>query len=142
VVSTLRNASFCAGQFRVESVVRTIVDEASGIVAMAVLALSWQVCRDRRISSLCPQNELIFWHESGSNRYQVRDAVHVDRMITCIVEGEMSGADCSHEHGLRNAAFDQRDWSATASRIDSVPMTTQSIASGQPIASCGENDNQ
>lgn len=25
--------------------------------------------------------------------YQVLDAVHVDRLITCIIEGEMSGAD-------------------------------------------------
>jgi hypothetical protein len=40
--------------------------------------------------------------------FQVLDAVHVDRMITCIVEGEMSGADLLtrawiEERGVRSA---------------------------------------
>jgi hypothetical protein len=40
--------------------------------------------------------------------FQVLDAVHVDRMITCIVEGEMSGANLlarawAEERGVRSA---------------------------------------
>jgi hypothetical protein len=40
--------------------------------------------------------------------FQVLDAVHIDRMITCIVEGEVSGADLLtrawiEERGVRSA---------------------------------------
>jgi hypothetical protein len=56
---------FCGGQFRVESVVRTIVDEASGkllTMGSSCIVLAG-VSATGEYLGLCPQNELIFWHE-------------------------------------------------------------------------------
>jgi hypothetical protein len=40
--------------------------------------------------------------------YRVLDAVHVDRLITCIIEGEMSGADLlARAWEVENAAKNQ-----------------------------------
>lgn len=56
---------FCGGEFRVASVVRTIVDEASGkmlTMGSACIVLAG-VSATGEYLGLCPQNELIFWHE-------------------------------------------------------------------------------
>ncbi len=56
---------FCGGEFRVASVVRTIVDEASGkmlSMGSACIVLAG-VAATGEYLGLCPQNELIFWHE-------------------------------------------------------------------------------
>jgi len=56
---------FCGGEFRVASVVRTIVDEASGkLLTMGSACIILQgVSATGEYLGLCPQNELIFWHE-------------------------------------------------------------------------------
>ena len=63
-------------------------------------------------------------------------------MITCIVEGEMSVADLlarawAEERGVRSAQLERQ-----RARIDSAPMTTQSIVSGQRYRELRENDNR
>ena len=56
---------FCGGEFRVASVVRTIVDEASGkLLTMGSPCIVLEgVSATGEYLGLCPQNELIFWHE-------------------------------------------------------------------------------
>jgi hypothetical protein len=56
---------FCGGEFRVASVVRTLVDEASGkLLTMSNPCIVLEgVSATGEYLGLCPQNELIFWHE-------------------------------------------------------------------------------
>lgn len=65
---------FCGGEFRVASVVRTIVDEASGkalTMGSACIVLAG-VSATGEYLGLCPQNELIFWHEIWLERVTSR----------------------------------------------------------------------
>jgi hypothetical protein len=65
---------FCGGEFRVASVVRTIVDEASGkslTMGSACIILEG-VSATGEYLGLCPQNELIFWHEIWLQRVTSR----------------------------------------------------------------------
>lgn len=65
---------FCGGEFRVASVVRTIVDEASGkmlSMGSACIVLAG-VAATGEYLGLCPQNELIFWHEIWLERVTSR----------------------------------------------------------------------
>jgi hypothetical protein len=61
---------FCGGEFRVASVVRNIVDEASGrTLAMkdSCIVLEGVSATGEHIG-LCPQNELIYWREAWLER--------------------------------------------------------------------------
>ncbi|WP_293812771.1 hypothetical protein [uncultured Bosea sp.] len=65
---------FCGGEFRVASVVRTIIDEASGkmlTMGSACIVLAG-VSATGEYLGLCPQNELIFWHEIWLERVTSR----------------------------------------------------------------------
>jgi hypothetical protein len=65
---------FCGGEFRVASVVRTIVDEASGkLLTMGSACIVLEgVSATGEYLGLCPQNELIFWHEIWLERVTSR----------------------------------------------------------------------
>jgi hypothetical protein len=56
---------FCGGEFRVASVVRTLVDEASGkpLTMSSPCIVLEGVSGTGEYLALCPQNDLIFWHE-------------------------------------------------------------------------------
>jgi hypothetical protein len=56
---------YCGGEFRVASVVRTLVDEASGkpLTMSSPCIVLEGVSGTGEYLALCPQNDLIFWHE-------------------------------------------------------------------------------
>jgi hypothetical protein len=65
---------FCGGEFRVASVVRTMVDEASGkllTLSNACIVLEG-VSATGEYLGLCPQNELIYWREAWLERVTAR----------------------------------------------------------------------
>ena len=65
---------FCGGEFRVASVVRTIIDEASGrMLTMTIPCIVLEgVSATGEYLGLCPQNELIFWREAWLERVSSR----------------------------------------------------------------------
>jgi hypothetical protein len=65
---------FCGGEFRVASVVRNIVDEASGkMLSMKDPCVVLEgVSASGEYLGLCPQNELIFWREAWLERVSPR----------------------------------------------------------------------
>jgi hypothetical protein len=65
---------FCGGEFRVASVVRTLVEEASGkLLTMGSPCIVLEgVSATGEYLGLCPQNELVFWHEIWLERVTSR----------------------------------------------------------------------
>jgi hypothetical protein len=65
---------FCGGEFRVESVVRTMVDEASGkLLTLGNPCIVLEgVSATGEYLGLCPQNELIYWREAWLERVTSR----------------------------------------------------------------------
>jgi hypothetical protein len=68
---------FCGGEFRVAAVVRNIVDEASGkMLTMGSPCIVLEgVAATGEYLGLCPQHELIFWHEVWLERVASRPEV-------------------------------------------------------------------
>jgi hypothetical protein len=65
---------FCGGEFRVASVVRTLVEEASGkLMTMGSPCIVLEgVSATGEYLGLCPQNELVLWHEIWLERVTSR----------------------------------------------------------------------
>jgi hypothetical protein len=68
---------FCGGEFRVATVVRDIVDEASGkMLTMGSPCIILEgVAATGEYLGLCPQNELIYWREAWLERLPSRSEV-------------------------------------------------------------------
>jgi hypothetical protein len=68
---------FCGGEFRVATVVRNIVDEASGkMLTMNNPCIILEgVAATGEYLGLCPQNELIYWREAWLERVGLRAEV-------------------------------------------------------------------
>jgi hypothetical protein len=76
---------FCGGEFRVATVVRNIVDEASGkMLTMNNPCIILEgVAATGEYLGLCPQNELIFWREAWLERLGLLAEVSLRVMDTC-----------------------------------------------------------
>jgi len=84
---------FCGGEFRVASVVRNIVDEASGrMLAMKGSCIVLEgVSATGEYIGLCPQNDLIFWREAWLERVLPRSDASLRR------EASSHAAGSSHQ---------------------------------------------
>ena len=84
---------FCGGEFRVASVVRNIIDEASGrMLAMKGSCIVLEgVSATGEYIGLCPQNDLIFWREAWLERVLPRSDASLRR------EASSHAAGSSHQ---------------------------------------------
>ena len=84
---------FCGGEFRVASIVRNIIDEASGrMLAMKGSCIVLEgVSATGEYIGLCPQNDLIFWREAWLERVLPRSDASLRR------EASSHAAGSSHQ---------------------------------------------